>query len=88
MRSTASRRKGALRPGAGYGLSASVQQGLSGRGLSSTVGIAKLQKVYPSDVALVFPVAGPGRPRKNQSPDRVSLAAEAVLATARWHQLS
>ncbi|PXW53260.1 DDE superfamily endonuclease, partial [Chelatococcus asaccharovorans] len=61
---------------AGYGLSASFRQGLSGRGLTWAVGIPKHQKVYPADVALVFPVAGRGRPRKNQIPDQLSVSAE------------
>ena len=39
-------------------------QGLDARGLKWAVRIPKLQKVYPSNVRLVFPVAGRGRPRK------------------------
>lgn len=73
---------------AGYGLSASFRQGLSGRGLTWAVGIPKHQKVYPADVALIFPVAGRGRPRKNQIPDQLSASAETVLATARWRKVS
>lgn len=73
---------------AGYGLSAAFRQGLSTRGLAWAVGIPKHQKVYPADVMLVFPVAGRGRPRKNRIPDRLSVAAEAVLAVARWRKLS
>ncbi|MFG1454742.1 IS701 family transposase, partial [Xanthobacter sp. V2C-8] len=73
---------------AGYGLSASFRQGLSGRGLTWAVGIPKHQKVYPADVALVCPVAGRGRPRKNKVPDQLSVSAETVLATARWRKVS
>jgi SRSO17 transposase len=73
---------------AGYGLSAAVRQGLSTRGLAWAVGIPKHQKVYPADVTLVFPVARRGRPRKNRIPDQLSVAAEAVLAVARWRKLS
>ena len=47
---------------AGYGLSAPFRQGLDARGLKWAVGIPKQQKVYPSNVKLVFPVAGRGRP--------------------------
>lgn len=73
---------------AGYGLSASFRQGLSARGLTWAVGIPKHQKVYPADVALVFPAAGRGRPRKNQIPDQLSVSAETVLAEARWRKIS
>lgn len=73
---------------AGYGLSASFRQGLSARGLTWAVGIPKHQKVYPDDVALVFPVSGRGRPRKNQIPDQLSVSAETVLAGARWRKVS
>jgi len=75
---------------AGYGLSASFRQGLSARCLTWAVGIPKHQKVYPADVALVFPVAGRGRPRKNQIPDQLSASAsaETVLAGARWRKVS
>ncbi len=48
---------------AGYGLSAPFRQGLDARGLKWAVGIPKLQKVYPSNVRLVFPAAGRGQPR-------------------------
>ncbi|MFG1419869.1 IS701 family transposase [Xanthobacter sp. V0B-10] len=73
---------------AGYGLSASFRQGLSTRGLTWAVGIPKHQKVYGADVALIFPVAGRGRPRKNQIPDQLSVSAETVLAEARWRKVS
>ena len=73
---------------AGYGLSASFRQGLRDRGLSFAVGIPKHLKVYPVDVALVFPVARRGRPRKNPVSDQLSLAAEAMLADADWSELS
>src|SRR5579864_2682939 len=43
---------------AGYGLSAPFRQGLDARGLKWAVGSPKPQKVYPSNVKLVFPVAG------------------------------
>lgn len=73
---------------AGYGSSASFRQGLSERGLSWAVGIGARQKVYPADVALIFPVAGRGRPRKNHVPDVTSLSAEKTLASASWRTLS
>jgi SRSO17 transposase len=79
---------GAVLADAGYGLSASFRQGLSTRGLIWAVGIPKHQKVYPEGVSLIFPVAGRGRPRKNQIPDQVSVAAETMLAEAKWRKIS
>ena len=73
---------------AGYGLSASFRQGLDARGLKWAVGIPKLQKVYPSNVRVVFPIAGRGRPRKRHVPDQLSAPAEDVLATAKWRRVS
>src|SRR6516165_525534 len=64
---------------AGYGLSAPFRQGLDARGLKWAVGIPKQQKVYPSTVRLVFPIAGRGRPRKRHIPDQLSASAEDVL---------
>jgi SRSO17 transposase len=73
---------------AGYGLSAPFRQGLSARGLAWAVGIPKHQKVYPGAVSLIFPVAGRGRPRKNQIPDQLSVAAETILTKAKWRKVS
>ena len=73
---------------AGYGLSAPFRQGLDARGLKWAVGIPKQQKVYPSHVRLVFPIAGRGRPRKRHIPDQLSAPAEDVLATAKWRRVS
>ena len=73
---------------AGYGLSAPFRQGLDARGLKWAVGIPKQQKVYPSNVRLVFPVAGRGRPRKRHIPDQLSAPAEDVLANAKWRSVS
>ena len=73
---------------AGYGLSAPFRQGLDARGLRWAVGIPKLQKVYPSNVKLVFPVAGRGRPRRRPIPDQLSAPAQEVLEKARWRRVS
>ena len=81
-------RFGCVLADAGYGLSAPFRQGLSERGLRWAVGIPARQKVYPIDVAMVFPVAGRGRPRQRHIPDSKSIAAHAMLATARWRQVS
>jgi SRSO17 transposase len=81
-------RFGCVLADAGYGLSAAFRQGLSERGLVWAVGVGARQKVYPKDVALIFPIAGRGRPRKNHVPDVKSLSAEKTLASASWRTLS
>ena len=73
---------------AGYGVSAPFRQRLSARGLTWAVGIAGRQKVYPAQVALTWPDAGRGRPRKNPLPDPLSRPAEAMLAETSWTELS
>jgi SRSO17 transposase len=81
-------RFGAVLADAGYGLSAPFRQGLSARGLAWAVGVPKHQKVYPAGVSLIFPLVGRGRPRKNQIPDRLSVAAETMLTEAKWRKVS
>lgn len=73
---------------ASYGLSASFRQGLSERGLRWAVGIPFKQKVYPVDVAMIFAIAGRGRPRKRHVPDTASVSAQAMLEEAPWRMLS
>jgi SRSO17 transposase len=73
---------------AGYGLSAPFRHALSERGLQWAVGIPRHQKVYPADVALIFPVAGRGRPRRRHIPNSKSISAEAMLAGASWRTVS
>ena len=51
-------------------LSAPFRQALSERGLAWAVGIPVKQKVYPADVALIFPVAGRGPPAQAPYPRR------------------
>jgi SRSO17 transposase len=85
---TAGVRFGCVLADAGYGLSAPFRQGLSARGLTWAVGVGARQKVYPAGVALTFPVAARGRPRKNPVPDVTSLSAEKTLASAPWRTLS
>lgn len=81
-------RFGCVLADAGYGLSAPFRQGLSERGLGWAVGIPFRQKVYPADVAMIFPVAGRGRPRKNAIPDAKSISAKAMLEMAKWRKVS
>jgi SRSO17 transposase len=81
-------RFGCVLADAGYGASAAFRQGLNERGLAWAVGIGGRQKVYPADVALIFPVAGRGRPRKRHVPDTKSVSAEKILETAAWRTIS
>ena len=81
-------RFGTVLADAGYGLSAPFRQGLSARKLFWAVGIPRIQKVYPADVAMIFPVAGKGRPRQHAIPDKLSVAAEDVLADAQWQEVN
>lgn len=81
-------RFGCVLADAGYGMSAPFRQGLSERGLAWAVGIPSRQKVYTHDVAMIFPVAGRGRPRKNAIPDAKSISAKAMLETAKWRKVS
>ncbi len=81
-------RFGCVLADAGYGLSAPFRQALSARGLRWAVGIPFKQKVYPADVAMIFPVAGRGRPRKRHVPDSSSVTAQAMLEAAPWRTVS
>jgi SRSO17 transposase len=81
-------RFGCVLADAGYGLSAPFRQCLSERGLTWAVGIPYKQKVYPADVAMIFPVARRGRPRKRHVPDAKSITAQAMLETAQWQTIS
>src|ERR1700689_2360083 len=74
---------------AGYGLSAPFRQGLTTRKLAWAVGIPRHLKVYPVGVQLVWPVTKVrGRPRKRHVPDILSIAAEDMLAGAKWKTVS
>ncbi len=81
-------RFGCVLADAGYGLSAPFRQALTERGLRWAVGIPFKQKVYPADVAMIFPVAGRGRPRQRHIPDTKSITVREMLETARWRRVS
>ncbi len=81
-------RFGCVLADAGYGMSASFRQALSACSLSWAVGIPGRQKVYPADVAMIFPVAGHGRPRQHHIPDSKPLAAEKLSAEQAWRSVS
>src|SRR6201987_4271296 len=81
-------RFGCVLADSGYGSSGPFRQALSERGLKWAVGLSRRQNVYPADVALIFPVAKAGRPRKYNIPDRQPVAAEALMAGAKWRRVS
>jgi len=63
-------RFGCVLADSGYGSSGPFRQALSERGLLWAVGLSRRQNVYPADVALIFPVAKAGKPRKYHIPDQ------------------
>ena len=81
-------RFGCVLADAGYGLSAPLRQGLTARKLAWAVGIPRHLKVYPVGVQLIWPIAVRGRPRKRHIPDTLSMAAEDMLAHAKWQNVS
>src|SRR5262245_5303707 len=80
-------RFGCVLADAGYGSSAGFRQGLTARKLSWAVGIPRHLKVYPADVQMIRPVTPRGRPRQ-PIPDTLSVAAEDMLVTAKWQNIS
>jgi SRSO17 transposase len=85
---TSGARFGCVLADSGYGSSGPFRQALSERSLLWAVGLSRRQNVYPADVALVFPVAKAGKPRKYQIPEQPPISAEAVLAEAKWQKVS
>jgi SRSO17 transposase len=81
-------RLGCVLADSGYGSSGPFRQALSARGLLWAVGLSRRQNVYPADVALTFPVAKAGKPRKYHIPDQPPVSAEAALAGEKWQKVS
>src|SRR6266436_5645309 len=81
-------RFGCVLADAGYGMSAPFRQELTARKLAWAVGIPRHLKVYPANVQMVWPVAGRGRPRQRHVPNILSMAAEEMLADARWRNIT
>ncbi len=81
-------RFGCVLADAGYGCSGHFRQGLSERGLTWSVGIARTQKVYATDVELHWPEAGRGRPRTRPVPSEPPLDAVAALAGQTWRRVA
>jgi len=80
-------RFGCVLADAGYGMSAPFRQGLTARKLAWAVGIPRHLKMYPAGVQMIRPVTPRGRPRQ-RIPDTLSVAAEDMLATAKWQNIS
>jgi SRSO17 transposase len=81
-------RFGCVLADAGYGLSAPFRQGLTQRGLTWAVGIPLHLKVYPVGVQMIWPRAKRGRPRQHPIPNILSIAAEDMLAGAKWQAIT
>ena len=81
-------RFGCVLADSGYGSSGPFRQALNERGLLWAVGVSRRQNVYPADVALIFPVAKAGKPRKYHIPDQSPVSAESALAAAKWQKVS
>jgi len=81
-------RFGCVLADAGYGQSAPFRQELTRRNLTWAVGIPRHLKVYPVGVQLIFPMAKRGRPRQRSIPDVLSVAAEDMLADAKWQTIT
>jgi SRSO17 transposase len=81
-------RFGCVLADAGYGQSAPFRQELTRRNLVWAVGIPRHLKVYPVGVQLIFPIARRGRPRQRSIPDVLSVAAEDMLAGAKWQTIT
>ena len=81
-------RFGCVLADAGYGLSAPFRQELTRRNLTWAVGIPRHLKVYPVGVQLIWPVARRGRPRQRSIPDVLAVAAEDMLADAKWQNIT
>src|SRR5262249_54243517 len=78
----------ALPPKAGLRLSAPFRQGLTARKRAWAVGIPRHLKVYPADVQMIWPVVERDRPRQRHVPNILSMAAEDMLADARWRNIT
>ena len=81
-------RFGCVLADSGYGSSGPFRQALRERGLLWAVGLSRRQNVYPADVALAFPLARVGKPRKYHIPKNPPVSAEAALAGEKWQKVS
>jgi SRSO17 transposase len=72
-------RFGCVLADAGYGSSAPFRHALSERDLLWAVGLSRHQKVYPSNVTMIFPTEKARKPRKLHIPDMSPVSAETAL---------
>jgi len=84
----ASVRFGCVLADAGYGSSAPFRHALSERGLLWAVGISRRQKVYPTDVTMIFPTEKARKPRKHHIPDMSPVSVETMLVGEKWQKIS
>ena len=85
---TAGVRFGCVLADAGYGSSAPFRHALSERGLLWAVGMSRRQKVYPTDVTMIFPTEKARKPRKHHIPDMTPVSAETMLVGVKWQKIS
>src|ERR1700752_2955641 len=81
-------RFGCVLADSGYGSRGAFRQALSEGRLLWAGGLSRRQNVYPAAVALIFPVAQTGKPRKYHIPDQPPVSAEALLAGGKWQKVS
>lgn len=81
-------RFGCVLADAGYGSGAPFRRALSERGLLWAVGMSRRQKVYPTDVATIFPTEKARKPRKYHIPDMAPVSTEEILAGETWRKIS
>lgn len=73
---------------AGYGISASFRQALSARNLIWAVGIPRLQKAFPAEVAMVPPPSARRPSSQPLVPATEAVSAEALLEGVHWRTLT
>src|ERR1700719_5126545 len=81
-------RFGCVLADSGYGSSGAFPSALSERRLLWGGGFLRRQNVYAADIALIFPIAKTGKPRKYHIPDQPPVSAEALLAEGKWQRVS
>ena len=74
--------------GRGIRISAPFRHALSERGLLWAVGVSRRQKVYPTDVTMIFPTERARKPRKHHIPDMSRVSAERMLVGVKWQKIN
>src|SRR6266851_6952191 len=81
-------RFGCVLADAGYGMSAPFRHALTERGLLWAVGMSRRQKVYPSDVTMIFPTEKARKTRNHPIRDMSPMSAETMLVGGKWQKIS